>query len=154
MMASNSNDLLIHIQGNWISQRTIYYLKTKKIKTFNIKNNVNSINKSHIIFNKNFINYDDNIFEWYINNKLSINLYLFSKSLNNISKIERNIHKEYKCIKENNNYLKIKCVNKDIECLEYIYYISKTFRISIGLIKKLNKYIAISFTSDIKIIKD
>lgn len=41
-----------------------------------------------------------------------------------------------------------------MECSEYIYYINENFRISIGLIKKINNYVAISFTSEIKVIKD
>lgn len=45
--------MLTNMQGEWISQRTIYYLKTRKIKNFNIRSQINLINNSNVKKDKN-----------------------------------------------------------------------------------------------------
>ena len=150
-MSLKLKNLLINTEGSWISQRTIYYLKSKKLKNFNIKHYFSTQNSTGKISKQNLFNKDVYMLEWCNINTPKQNLYLFEK---NIKKIYQNIIKEYSCTQYKNNYLEIKYRKKNIECLEYFYQISQTFRISIGLIKKEDKYVAISFTSEIQIIQN
>jgi len=153
-MSLNLQKLLTHMQGSWVSQRTIYYLKTKKIKNFNRSHNFKLGKSNYWTLNNDLLKNNMQVIEWCNTNQINKNLYVFFDKLNYIKKLNQDIVKEYECLHQKNQYIEIKYQQKDLQCFEYFYYISKTFRISIGLIKKTNKYIAISFTSEIQIVQD
>nr|YP_009295800.1 hypothetical protein Schim_054 [Schimmelmannia schousboei]AOM64735.1 hypothetical protein Schim_054 [Schimmelmannia schousboei] len=70
-----------------------------------------------------------------------------------LQKIVGHVYQNYQFQINQNGYLKIKSTKDQITYIEHIYYISDNLRISITKLKRLNNYIAIAFTSYIKIIK-
>jgi len=152
-MALQLYNLLNNIEGDWISQRTIYYLKTKRFKTFHMKSFIGPFNILNPIRTKNLMDYNGYIIKWYNNKQIRENLYIFADNLNQIQKIEGDYNRIYQFEFKTVHLIKIISNYEKMQCIEYIHLVSQNFRISISLIKKLNKYIAIAFTSDIKIIK-
>nr|QCI09088.1 hypothetical protein [Inkyuleea mariana] len=154
-MKLNLEMLLEQMEGDWISQKTLYYLKKKYI--YNNKSNIKILKLNNFTNNiiKNSSNY--NIYNFQYSNKKNNDLYFFSKKSNyssgNIKKISSNDIQNYHFQLISSNCLIIQTMEKNIKYIEYIYYINKNFRISITLLKKINQYIAIAFTSYIRIIQ-
>lgn len=151
-MTLKSSYFLNNTVGDWTAQRTIYYLKQKKIKTFTTKISIHEYNTPDFMLDKHLYNFDHNLIKWHNFDQTRSSFYLFTKSLNIIHKINNNQNIEYEYTIFYPNCLQVKNTIGDIECIEYIYNINTNFKISISFIKQQHKYIAIVFTSDIKII--
>nr|YP_009391838.1 hypothetical protein [Acrosorium ciliolatum]ARW59982.1 hypothetical protein [Acrosorium ciliolatum] len=149
-MKLNSHNFFENLQGKWISQKNIYFVNSKVQYQYkeiiNIINNTNNID----IIKKLLYQYD--IFVLSKKNKSNIiynNLYIYDQNIiKNLNKLIEN----YTIDLISNNLLKIqlKLNSKDFIYYEYIYYIHPNLRISIGLLKKYNKYVSTTLTSYIK----
>lgn len=149
-MQSNLHCFFENLEGNWIAQKNIYFLHNKRqyqYKEFiNIINNTQNIN---II--KNLL-YQYSIFILNKENKNNIlynNLSIYNKNIiKNLNKLIKN----YDIDLLTNKLLKVKLKldQNNLIYYEYIYTINNNLKISIGLLKKQNKYIATILTSYIK----
>nr|QCI07408.1 hypothetical protein [Leiomenia cribrosa] len=155
-MTQTLNLLFKEIEGSWIYNQTFYCLINKVIKINKYKMNIIKLNSFEN--QKNFNKFDKNnyIYEYgkpqqgkviykYKDIKYSKNTSCF------IERIDDPISIKYNMQLYEKNYLKINCKTEKINYSEYIYAINKNLRISFILVKKFNKCIAISFTSQIKI---
>nr|YP_010986205.1 chromophore lyase CpcS/CpeS-like protein [Polyopes affinis]WOL37123.1 chromophore lyase CpcS/CpeS-like protein [Polyopes affinis] len=148
------NTFLQIMEGNWISQKTTYFLKNNQVYlnqfkyildistdlTFN--NNVNQENFGHfnLEYHKNNIKLKDNYIFTYTNqNDLGL---IKKKTRKKLSNYQYSIYAS--------NCLMIKHKDKNVEYIEYIHKINSKFIISMALLKKSDKYIAISCSSNIK----
>ena len=150
------NIFLKNIEGTWISQKTIYYVNKKKFSFIKTKNQIKQVDTSNIIDNlllpiENFdalqiinLNKGKNIGNFFILNK--------KDNLSNLTKVSNSLKDNGHLKIYSNNCLKIKFTRNKISYIEYLYVIKNNFKISIGLIKMNNKYIAATFTSCIKVI--
>nr|YP_009295694.1 conserved hypothetical plastid protein [Mastocarpus papillatus]AOL58178.1 conserved hypothetical plastid protein [Mastocarpus papillatus] len=140
---------LKNMEGNWLSHKTIYYLETKKINVHKVQKEISkiqhlsSLNDRYICKYKNLPN-NDIIYDFVPTNNQE-------STFGIIRKIYNHYTQEYKFQTKSTNNLKIKYIKKKIIYTEYIYSINANFRISITIIKKCGKYIAICFNSEIKI---
>lgn len=149
-MSLQLKSLFNNIEGNWLYNKTIYYLDSKKIninksqKQITRLENLSLLNNVYICRYKNFSNKE--IIYNYISRT---NEY---PTFGTLQKIYNNYIQEYEFQLNYNNNLKITYTKQNIKYIEYIYFINTNFRISIVIIKRLSKYIAICFNSEIKII--
>ena len=153
-MTNAPNLLFKDIEGKWIYHQTFYCLINKVIKVN--KQNVH-ITKLNSFQKKEYINQRHNYIYKYkkSDNKKFIYQYLCKQNpvsaSGTIQKTGNFISIQYDFQSYGRNYLKIGCNNKEIKYSEYIYTINNNLRISIIIVKKLNRCLAISFTSQIKI---
>lgn len=144
-MNNNFNNWLDQFYGNWITKKSIYLLKNK------IQNNYEeALNIFKDTNTTNIYSYQLNFNVLKNNNK---NIYYQLICLNNnIQKNNSKLKQSYNINKINNKLLKIDLTtkSKNIIYSEYIYSINNNFKISIGLLKKNNKYLLTIFTSYIK----
>lgn len=145
-----SNHFFKNLQGNWISQKNIYFLNNKKQNKY--KEQISIIQYKNIIdlYQEELYKYKINI----ISKKNQLNqeystLNIYPKKI--IKKIDR-VSKLYKIYFISNNLLKIQSnsINNKFTYNEYIYLINPNFKISIGILTKSKKYIATILTSYIK----
>nr|YP_009297951.1 hypothetical protein Plocam_053 [Plocamium cartilagineum]AOM67889.1 hypothetical protein Plocam_053 [Plocamium cartilagineum] len=154
-MKQKLQSFLEKIEGIWLSQRTIYCLKTKNFYNNYSKVNIskqNNLRKSNLERNEIYYYKDlntsgNNYIYNFISKSFPFNEGLIRKNTNKY--IENYKYKIYSI-----NCLQIESIKKHIEYIEYIYFINKNFRISITTIKKLKKYLYISFSSEIKVINN
>nr|YP_009237742.1 hypothetical protein [Gracilariopsis lemaneiformis]YP_009294652.1 hypothetical protein Gch_053 [Gracilariopsis chorda]AJO68546.1 hypothetical protein [Gracilariopsis lemaneiformis]AML79963.1 hypothetical protein [Gracilariopsis lemaneiformis]AOM66912.1 hypothetical protein Gch_053 [Gracilariopsis chorda]UAD88827.1 hypothetical protein [Gracilariopsis chorda] len=145
---------LSKLEGNWISQKTDYFTNTKKIEYSQsyiqlkkVKNILKITEKNkNILCNYVFYNKNNQTQGYYIFFKDSKSYY------GNIKKITNNQINHYIFKIYTNNCIKIEYVKNNIIYREYIYFINDRFKITISLLKDYNKYLAISFISEIKIL--
>lgn len=148
-MSLQLKSLFENVEGSWLYNKTIYYLDAKKIninksqKQITKLKNLSLLNNRYICKYKNFSNKE--ILYNYISTTNGCST--FGK----LQKIYNNYIQEYEFQLNYNNNLKITYTKQNIKYTEYIYSINTNFRISIVIIKRLNKYIAICFNSEIKI---
>nr|WOA02467.1 hypothetical protein [Gloiopeltis furcata] len=146
-----------NIEGNWISQQTIYYLKIrqKSINTFkfDVSTSIKFLESTEIDIYEHRYTYNDNP-------DLDYNVNYWYGDTNEVRKKGGAVQKTYKKISKNyvfsiinEHTLKIKSNHENILYEEFVYYVNKNFNLSVITIKKLNNYVAICFTSSIKIIK-
>nr|YP_010986005.1 chromophore lyase CpcS/CpeS-like protein [Grateloupia asiatica]WOL36923.1 chromophore lyase CpcS/CpeS-like protein [Grateloupia asiatica] len=154
-MKFKANTFLKAMEGSWTSQKTTYYLKTNQI----------CYNQFNYIFKRSkFLRNDSNInrlnclayiLEFYTNDQKQQDYYHFSQTsqddLGFIAKHHNKNLDSYRYSIHKNNCLKIEYKMANIEYIEYIYAINQTFTTNVSLLKKSNKYMAISFASNIKI---
>nr|YP_009296002.1 chromophore lyase [Schizymenia dubyi]AOM64937.1 chromophore lyase [Schizymenia dubyi] len=150
-MTTSLETFLQKIEGEWLSQETIYYLQTKYEQ-----NNLSTVNIKYLASNKK----QDKKSEAYkitynINNFLSE--YYFSHLYDNnfgiIEKYTNKHNKTYEFKIHSHNCIEIKTYKANIEYIEYLYLIDHNLKLSLSLLKKFDKYISISFNSKIKIAK-
>nr|QVY58190.1 hypothetical protein [Eucheuma denticulatum] len=140
------------LEGRWTSQKTIYDFTNKKIDTHNSIVNISLIKFTNISVNLAYVCKYENSNK----KKITYNYIAQNKQLPIIGKIEKadtSIVTEYMFQLQDKNNLKIQYHDKNILYTEYIYFIQENFKLSFVIIKKEQKYIAIGFISDIKIIK-
>lgn len=154
-MKQKSQFFLEKIEGIWLAQRTVYCLTTKtfynnhsKIK-ISKKYNPQKINSE---INEIYHYIDLNTLENNYNYHFLSQVFPFHEGL--IKKNTNKYTENYKYKIYSINCLQIESIKKDIEYIEYIYFINKNFRISITTIKKLKKYLSISFSSEIKMMNN
>ena len=146
---------LYHMDGNWISHKTIYYLKNKTFTNNQAKIRIN-ITKKHS--NQLLTNENINIEQFHQHNILNKNIiYKYNietkdklHTTGKLEKINNDVHKEY-LFNFQDSCLKLQKKIKNINYTEYIYFINKKFILAIIIIKKQQNYIAVGFNSNIKI---
>nr|YP_009244474.1 hypothetical protein Gchil_055 [Agarophyton chilense]AMK96716.1 hypothetical protein Gchil_055 [Agarophyton chilense]ASP44611.1 hypothetical protein [Agarophyton chilense]UAD84355.1 hypothetical protein [Agarophyton chilense] len=146
-------NILDKLVGKWIHQRTNYFIHNQQINYHQEEINLKEI--KNISISKK----DNNLFYQY---ELSNNIndqkiyYIFSKEeqskFGQAHKITNNEVKYYRFIIHTHNCIKIESAKADISYNEYIYLINSKFKITISILKRGQKYLAISFISEIKII--
>lgn len=154
-MKQKSKIFLEKIEGTWLSQRTIYCLKTKNFYNNHSKIKIsrkNNSQKSNSEINEMYHYKDLNTSRNNSTYNFSSQTFPFNEGL--IKKNTNNYTENYKYKIYSINCLQIESIKKHIEYIEYIYFINKNFRISIITIKKLKKYLSISFSSEIKVINN
>lgn len=125
--------------GSWISKKSIYLLKKKEEYQYEEFININS--------SKCYLNYKLAKKENYLfQNQITFNSLLAIQKDNKLIKFY-NINNKYSELLKIN--IKIKKYN--LWHKEYIYSINQNLKISISFLKNQNKYIAIIFTSYIKV---
>lgn len=153
-MNNTLNLLFDEVEGKWIYHQTFYCLINKVIK-INKQNiyitKLNSLKKQEYINRHNYYIYEYKK----SSNKKFVSQYSYKENSiptsGIIQKIENSIKTKYDFKSYEKKYLKVSYNKKEVKYCEYIYTINNNLRISIIIIKKLNKYLAISFTSQIKI---
>nr|YP_009511654.1 hypothetical protein [Melanthalia intermedia]AXI97531.1 hypothetical protein [Melanthalia intermedia] len=147
--------LLDQLQGKWISQKTNYFIKNKSMKF-----NQSQIQLSKIattISDKDIdktTNCYSRSYEFYDIHSKQRACYLFCKQTSekhgSIQKITRTKTKYYTFTTYAKDCLKIEYISRDLTYEEYIHFIKPKFKIIISILKRENKYVAISFISEIK----
>nr|WCH56306.1 hypothetical protein [Hypnea sp.] len=150
-MQQTLGNLINHLEGIWVSNQTVYDFKNKTIHNYKFDIEVSLLNKlSHSKTHTQYMCKYKNI-----HNKIIYN-YILQPALHQkygtIEKIEDNEIVKYVVIFDSNRRFKISYSQQDIVYTEHLFFLHKNFKLSIGIIKKANKYKAISFTSDIKVI--
>lgn len=149
-MQSNSHYFFENLDGNWVSQKNIYFVNSKI--QYQYKEIINLINNSNNLHVVNTLLYQYDLYTLSKKNQKKIiytSLYIYKK---NIIKMINKLIKNYNISLISNNLLKvqIKLDKKYFIYDEYIYSINSNFKISIGLLKKSNKYVSTTLTSYIK----
>jgi len=140
--------ILNYLHGHWKYQQTVYNINNQ-----NINCNINHffLKTQYIKQNNNHIsNNIKNIIQYY-NNKSSLFIST-QNTLNNIYKNYDNKKFKYDFKNNKNSNLSIKYKKNNISFYENLHLINSNFFISQILVKKNDKYIAVIFTSYIKII--
>nr|QVY58393.1 hypothetical protein [Kappaphycus striatus] len=140
------------LEGQWLSQKTIYDLINKKMDVQNSNINISLIKFTNISVNLAYICEYKNI----NTQKITYNYITQNQQLPIVGKIEKANNYtviEYIFKLRDKKNLKIQYYNKTVLYTEYIYFVNQNFKLSVVIIKKENKYIAVCFLSDIKIIK-
>ena len=155
-MNNKLETLLQSFEGNWISHQTVYSLQKKDIKVnkqYIHVNNFNSIQKdnnqviSYLYKDENTQTSKNNILYQYIyKNAHNVNSGVIYKTYMNT-----NIIYQFKLYY--GNYLKISYTAKDVNYTEYVYSVNQNLKMSIIMIKMMYRYVAICFTSKIRINK-
>nr|YP_009296206.1 hypothetical protein Sebd_054 [Sebdenia flabellata]AOM65141.1 hypothetical protein Sebd_054 [Sebdenia flabellata] len=152
-------DFLTNLEGEWISQQTVYYINTKKVNVHKIKNKIMRMKTNNINIIDTLSSSTNNIYTLkYVDlntDNISSNIFIVrdQSNLGHLQKIYSESKQNYIYKLCSDSSLQIQYIDK-VNCYsEYIYVLNKNFRISIGIMKKLEKYIAVSFTSHIKTIK-
>nr|YP_010502485.1 chromophore lyase CpcS/CpeS-like protein [Grateloupia turuturu]UXC96898.1 chromophore lyase CpcS/CpeS-like protein [Grateloupia turuturu] len=144
------NKFLKAMEGSWISQKTTYYLKTNQICC----NQFNYVIKKNKTLRNNSNAGELNCLEFYDTNNNKKDYYNFSPTnQDNLGFITQHSNKNldnYKYSIYKHDCLKIEYKAANIEYIEYIYAINETFTTNVSLLKKSDKYMAISFSSNIK----
>nr|YP_010902461.1 hypothetical protein REP52_pgp121 [Hypnea nidifica]WCH54316.1 hypothetical protein [Hypnea nidifica] len=148
-MTLKLKNLINYLQGKWISNQTIYSLKTKKIYNHQFTTDIKSLSSLTSNNSKNIA------YITKIQNRDIIYQYIYAHLPNDnqgfINKTENKKTQQYIFIFNSNKVLKITNSRNNIKYIEYIYFIDKNFKFSFGVMKINNKYHSISFTSNIKI---
>ena len=145
----NNNYYFKNFRGDWITQKSLYLRRNKIEKRyeelFNITHYLNNVYHESDIVQYKMTAYSPKIKSYIIN---------FHKQ--KIIKIVQEFKQIYNINIINKNLLQFqrKIATKKIIYNEYIYEINDNLKISIGFLKKNNKYLLIIFTSYIKKLKN
>lgn len=147
---------LDQLRGKWISQKTNYFIKDRSIKFSQSAIQLNRINARMNNYDKNGIaNCELNGYELYNTDSREKACYLFqqkiSKRCGNVRKITRTKTKYCTFEIYAKNCLKIECTSRNLVNEEYIYFVKPEFKIIITTLKKENRYLAVSFISEIQV---
>nr|YP_009732145.1 hypothetical protein [Gracilaria spinulosa]QHS70761.1 hypothetical protein [Gracilaria spinulosa] len=146
------NNILNKLEGKWTCQRTDYFIYHNQV-TYDQKKI-----KLKQIYNVNTLQKEDNTAYHYQlhdpeNNQKTY--YLFFKKeqseFGKLHKITSDQIKYYRFKIYTHNCIKIESVKEKIIYYEYIYFINPKFKITLSVLKENQKYLAISFISEIKI---
>lgn len=138
------------LEGNWISQKNIYFLNTKKQykyqETLSIIRNDNSAQ-----FHKSLLS-RYNLYDCLQQNQKHIIYSNFNIYQKYILKEKHQTILKYEIVNISNKLLRIqfKVRENNYFYSESFYSVNKNLKISIGLLKQSNKYIATILTSYIK----
>nr|YP_010198972.1 hypothetical protein LK147_pgp119 [Hydropuntia urvillei]UAD88421.1 hypothetical protein [Hydropuntia urvillei] len=141
-------NILNKLEGTWICQRTNYYIDNNKINDYQKEI---QIKKIHTINN---LKAKDYFFDKYQIFNKNIQYLFFQPNKSELGKVQQIINNQIKYYKFKictSNYIKIEFIKTNVIYYEYIYFINSRFRITICILKKNYKYLAISFISEIKI---
>ncbi|KAI0556478.1 ycf58 (chloroplast) [Gracilaria domingensis] len=145
-------NILDRLEGKWICQRTNYFIHHNKIsydqKEIKLKE----------IHNMNISPVEGNLVHHYQlqnpkNNQKTYYLF-FRKEQSEFGKLHKIINDQIKYYRfkiYTYNCIKIESVKEKIVYCEYIYLINPKFKITISVLKEKQKYLAVSFMSEIKI---
>lgn len=145
-----SNHFFENLQGNWISQKNIYFLTTKQQNKYKEQISI-------IKYNKEVNISQDKLYQYkiYIASKKDQS----NQQYSNLNICEQKIIKEVNKVNKlydihfiSSDLLKIQLnsLHNNFIYDEYIYSINPNFKISISILKKSNKYIATILTSYIR----
>nr|YP_009510627.1 hypothetical protein [Gracilaria ferox]AXI96300.1 hypothetical protein [Gracilaria ferox]UAD85784.1 hypothetical protein [Gracilaria ferox] len=145
-------NILNQLEGKWICQRTNYFIHQTKI-SYDQKEI-----KLQQVHNTNISQQENNILSHYQLNGINNNqktYYLFFKKerseFGQLHKVTNNQIKYYRFKVYTYNCIKIESVKEKIVYYEYIYFINPKFKITISVLKENQKYLAISFISEIQV---
>lgn len=156
------------MEGNWIRQRTIYYINTKKVKSFREEFVWERLDESRLLPNvlssihkiKNHsINFDSVSITGMHKGKLKNNYNVFLqdvlKKRGTITFLnsEKESLMNYSYYIDKNDCLVIDHCKGNLRFNEKIFWISKNLRNTVAMIRIKNKLLSISFSSEIKINK-
>nr|YP_009293649.1 hypothetical protein Rhodyp_053 [Rhodymenia pseudopalmata]AOM64331.1 hypothetical protein Rhodyp_053 [Rhodymenia pseudopalmata] len=154
-MENQIDYFLKQIEGRWISQKTTYYMQKTKLYANKSKNKIITVNNK--VANTLMSSVDSNLYTL-CNSNLNTNkndstLFLTDSSNKKGSIVKIKPFTKYNGIFkiDSNNCLKIEFTYNRISYTEYLYLITKNFHMHISLIKLKSRYIAVTFTSCIKI---
>nr|AYR06295.1 hypothetical protein [Renouxia sp.] len=159
----NVHSLINQIEGDWLVQTTTYYLNTYKVKSNNqkitcqqISRNsqqarllINTVNNSNIPLETYLLEYifgatGKRLYFCFLYNK-SLRKGHIVKYINNNRAIE-----QYVFFIDYKNNVHIKSKYKNVQILEYLYFVSDNFKTVKSIINKNNQCVAICFSSKIK----
>lgn len=140
------NSKLANLSGYWTATKNIHIIQSNKKYTYKehlqfIKCPQETPSIPHEIYN--LLYYSDKHINYYYHNRKKV-------TENYVENISKQIDLNYIIENNSKNYTKFKYLKNKIQYEEYIYIINQNLQISIAIIKKLNQYIAIVFTSYIK----
>jgi hypothetical protein len=146
-------------KGQWVVQRTLYNIKDENIYNHQYDIKINYPTNSHILRKEEKLQHLPKL-ELFVNHSITKDISIlpiekrqekFSKG--NIKKILHENTIKYNFILYSNSVNYISLVNKigSLTIFERIWFVNPNLRLSISLIKKKNKYLLTSFTSEIKI---
>lgn len=172
----NANDYQMNIEffidqmdGEWVRQRTIYYLNTKKIKSSREEFVLEKLDASRLLPNiftsiykvkSDSINFDPTITTSIYKDKLKDDYnVLFHNVLKKRGSVTFLSNKKedsmnYSYYIDKNDCLVIGYCRGDLRFNEKIFWISKNLRNTLSMIRIKNKLLSVSFSSEIKINKN
>ena len=133
-------NLMNDLTGHWKYQKTIYDLSKKNISNY----------KQCIDISSNDINHTFVIDQKVLSNDQTYST--ITLDIDNLNKIYSYNTIAYKIKLKSNTQFNIIYKKKQISFQEKIYIINSNFFLIIGIMKRYNKYLSISFTSFIKIV--
>nr|UAD87797.1 hypothetical protein [Gracilaria textorii] len=140
------------LEGKWICQRTNYFIHHNKISYGQKEIKLKQIHKINISQEENDIVNHYQLHNLQNNQKT---YYLFFQKeqcdFGKLHKITNDQIKYYRFKIYTYNCIKIESVTERIVYYEYIYLINPKFKITISVLKENQKYLALSFISEIKI---
>jgi CpeS-like protein len=146
-------------QGQWVVQRTLYNIKDENIYSHQYKITINDPMNSHILKEKKKLQSISEL-ELFVNHSIKKNISIITidkrQEKFNKGNIKKFLHEntiEYNFILYSNSVNYISLVNRIglLTIFERIWFVNPNLRLSISLIRKKNKYLLTSFTSEIKI---
>nr|YP_010195932.1 hypothetical protein LK221_pgp123 [Gracilaria bursa-pastoris]UAD83329.1 hypothetical protein [Gracilaria bursa-pastoris] len=143
-------NILNKLEGKWKCQRTHYFIHHNKVSYDQKEIKLKQI---HNISQKE----DNVLYHYQLNNSKNYQktYYLFFKKeqseFGKLHKITNDEIKYYRFKIYTHDCIKIESVKARIVYYEYIYFINPKFKITISVLKENQKYLAISFISEIKI---
>lgn len=153
-MNKNLESFLQTIQGTWILQKTTYYIHNQSLEIYTSENTISIQKKldniceeqiSQYYYVKNTdINKNEERSQILIVNQQDIRLKIINDKINYNGTL--NLYSD--------KYINKIFIYKNICYSEFNYPITPKFLLSIGVIKKNNRYIAVTFASYIKKIID
>nr|YP_010197981.1 hypothetical protein LK227_pgp121 [Gracilaria multipartita]UAD86397.1 hypothetical protein [Gracilaria multipartita] len=145
-------NILNKLEGKWKCQRTNYFIHHNKASYDQKEIKLKQINNIHILQKK-----DNILYHYKLNNPKNNQktYYLFfakeQSEFGKLHKITNDQIKYYRFKIYTHNCIRIESVKERILYYEYIYFINPKFKIIISVLKENQKYLAISFISEIKI---
>nr|YP_009509263.1 hypothetical protein [Gracilaria vermiculophylla]AXI96913.1 hypothetical protein [Gracilaria vermiculophylla]QXU75119.1 hypothetical protein [Gracilaria vermiculophylla]WDZ67990.1 hypothetical protein [Gracilaria vermiculophylla] len=151
-MTYTYNKILDQLEGRWICQRTNYIIGNKQINYHKEELKFKQISNIYKTQIDSRLLYQ---YQLYDKNKDQKACYLFfqqeESEFDTVHKITNDKVKYYRLKIHTHNSIKIKSVKQNIVYYEYIYLINPRFKIIISILRKNQKYLAISFISEIRI---
>nr|YP_009257518.1 hypothetical chloroplast RF58 [Coeloseira compressa]ANH09601.1 hypothetical chloroplast RF58 [Coeloseira compressa] len=149
-MQNKTKFFLESLEGNWLSNQTVYYITTKQIINRKNKNHIkiienNSVVNQIAINNKNNLTSNQAYHFIFKNCQQKQEGYMKKETFSTTSYGKFKLYSNH-CVKTIFN-------KKNTNYTEYLLTCTKNFQISIGFIKVNKNYIAVKFTSKIKISK-
>nr|YP_009510422.1 hypothetical protein [Gracilaria caudata]YP_010196139.1 hypothetical protein LK014_pgp124 [Gracilaria caudata]AXI96095.1 hypothetical protein [Gracilaria caudata]UAD83536.1 hypothetical protein [Gracilaria caudata] len=145
-------NILNKLEGQWICQRSNYFIHKKKVDYNKQEINLKQIENIYIREKEDHL-----IYNYHLYNKKNYErtYYLFFQdkrsNIGELHKITNDEIKYYRFKIYTHNCIKIESVKKNILYYEYIYLINPKFKITICVLKENHKYLAASFISEIKV---
>nr|YP_010198595.1 hypothetical protein LK037_pgp094 [Gracilaria pacifica]UAD87011.1 hypothetical protein [Gracilaria pacifica] len=140
------------LEGKWICQQTNYFIHNQKVIYDQRNITFEQIHNINISEQEDDILYHYKLYNKKNNQKI---YYLFFKQqqseFGELHKITNDQIMYYRFKIYTYNCIKIESVKESILYYEYIYLINPKFKITISVLKENQKYLAVSFITEIKI---